>query len=352
MGTPWYATREALASAADIKATAQAAPTLDRLLRSATESVNAQLVRPLGLWPTVVTYTFDWPPDPRSRAYRLWLDERTLIELTGATSGGRTLDVADLRLYPDTGPPYTAIETYRGGNTVFGGGPSPQGDLVIAGLGGFRNDTEAAGTIATGFSVSANQITVDAPAAAALGVGDLLQAGTERMIVTNRGASVTGQTVGAPGLTAQNNSQQLAVASGAAFAAGETLLLGAERVRVREIAGNTLIVVRAVDGTALAAHAAGEDVFAYRTLTVARAALGTTAAAHIGGDALLRWVPPALSTELCLAEALNSGQQVLSAYARVIGTGEAAQEYTGRGLKDIRADARRALGRRSRLTAV
>lgn len=353
MGTPWYATREQLAEAADIKASASAARTLDSLLRSATENVNGQLVRPLGMWPTVVTWSFDWPADPRSRAWRLWLDERTLISVDSASTGGNALDVSELLLYPQIGPPYTAIETNRGGALAFGGGSTPQGDIVIGGVGGYRNDEEPAGQLAAAVvSTAAVSITVDAAGSAALGVGDLIRIGTERLILTGRAVNTTGVDVAGAGLTANNNSQQLAVADGTAFATGERLLLGAERVQVTEIAGNTLIVKRAVDGSTLAAHPAGEDIFGYRTFVAERGALGTTATTHLISTAIERWVPQALATELCLAEALNSGQQRLSAYARVSGSGDAQRELVGRGLKDIRDDARRALGRRSRVTAV
>lgn len=340
-----------LAEAADIKASAGAASVLDGLLRQATQNVDGQLVRPNGLYPTVVTWSFDWPSGPRSRAWRLWLDERTLISLTSATSGGVTLDPAQLLPYPQGGPPYTAIETYRGGDTIWGGGESPQNDITITGVGGYRNDEQTAGTLATALpDATGTSVEVSGAASALIGVGDLLRIGGERMIVTNRTVADSGQDLAA-GLTAQNNATALTVSNTSGFGYGERLLVDGERMIIEDITPTTLIVRRAT-GTALEAHSIGATVYAYRTLIVERGALGTTAAAHSQGDTVVRWVPPALATELCLAEALNTGQQRLSAYARVAGSGESQREYIGRGLKDIRADARRALGRRSRMTAV
>lgn len=341
-----------LAEAADTKPSAASARALNAILASATESVNSLLVRPLGLYPTVATYTFDWPADPRSRGYRLWLDERTLISLTAATSGGTALDVADLRPYPLVGPPYTAIETDRGSNTIFGGGATPQGDITVTGLWGYRNDEATAGALTGPVDAVTDAIPVDGEAAADIGVGDLLRIGTERVIVESRSWAATTDIVAGGGLMAQNNARAVTVADGTAYGAGETLLIGEERMRVLDIVGNRLIVERAVAGSVLQAHTAGEIIYASRLLLVRRAALGTTAAAHLTGATVVRWVPPALARELCVAEALNTGAQRLSAYARVAGTGDAQREAIGRGLKDIRADARRQLGRRSRLTAV
>jgi hypothetical protein len=341
-----------LAEAASTKPSAASARALNAILASATESVNSLLVRPLGLYPTVTTYTFDWPPEPRSRGYRLWLEERTLISLTAATSGGAALDVADLRPYPLAGPPYHAIETNRGGNTIFGGGATPQGDISITGVWGYRNDETTPGVLTASVDAITDAIPVDGEAAAEIGVGDLLRLGTERVIVESRSWSTTGETVAVGGLVAQNSARSVTVVDSSAFGAGETILIGEERMRVTDIVGSRLIVERAAYGSVLQAHTAGDTIYASRLLLVRRGALGTTAAAHLAGDDVVMWVPPPLARELCLAEALNTGQQRLAAYARVAGTGDAQREAVGRGLKDIRTDARRQLGRRSRVTAV
>ncbi len=348
MGTPWYATRGMLARAADTQPTAAAGRELDSLLASATRSVNSLLVRPFGMWPTVATYSFDFPSRPSSRSWRLWLAERTLISLTSATSAGNSVTLLP---YPLAGPPYTSLELDRAGSGVLGGGDSSQGDVQVTGVWGYRNDEAAAGALTAGVNASVTALPVSAATAAAADVGDLLRVGAERVIVTGRTWVATGETVPVAGLAARNNDTSLAVASGAGFAPGETLLIGGERVIVQDVAGNTLLISRAA-GTQLEAHASGAAIYASRSLEVERGALGTTAATHLNGDAVMRWLPDPLATELCLAEALNTGAQRLSAYARTAGTGEAQQEMIGRALADIRRDARRALGRRSRVTAV
>ena len=135
---------------------------------------------------------------------------------------------------------------------------------------------------------------------------------------------------------------------------GETILIGSERMRIDDIAGNNLIVTRAWDGTALAAHSlgAGSPLYGLRTFTIARGVLGSTAAAHTSADPVYAHEFPALINELTIAEAIVMIEQAASGYARVIGAGPNAREATGKGLDDIREQAMQAYGRRNRTAAI
>ncbi|MBH1939043.1 hypothetical protein I5Q34_33110, partial [Streptomyces sp. AV19] len=113
-----------------------------------------------------------------------------------------------------------------------------------------------------------------------------------------------------------------------------------------------LTVKRAWDGSVLAAHAANADIYTPRTLTVTRGALGTTAAAMSAGDDVYRWDPPGPVRELTVAEALTSLLQGQSGYARVVGSGEAQREASGRGLRDLRESVYTSHGRKARTRAV
>jgi hypothetical protein len=130
------------------------------------------------------------------------------------------------------------------------------------------------------------------------------------------------------------------------------LLIDSERMRIDDIAGNTLIVTRAWDGSTIAAHTAGATIYAPRTLTVARGALGTTAAAHGSGSTVYRWDAPGPVRQLCVAEALTDLLQGRSGYARTAGAGENEREATGRGLKDLRDRAYTSHGRKGRVRSV
>ena len=132
--------------------------------------------------------------------------------------------------------------------------------------------------------------------------------------------------------------------------AGEVVTMDSERMKIISISGNDTTVKRAWDGSTLAAHSSGINVFAPRTLTVERDAVGTTAATHSDSAVLTKNVPPAPITSLCVAEALVLFQQEQSAYGRTVGSGDSQREARGAGLKDARKMA--GVYKRGRLVAV
>lgn len=339
MARPWYATREQIKTALDSADTRSNAD-VDRAAASATEDVDALCHRVF--WPRAAARTFDWPNGAQTGApsWQLWLDRHDLISLTAASSGGETLSTGDVLLRPDDGPPFTRVELDRSSTASFGGGDTPQRDITLTGLWGYRNDETPAGALAAAVaSTTATSVTVTD--SAAVGIGALLRVGAERMIVTGKTMASTGQT---GSLAADDTARTLTVTDGTAFAPGETLLLDAERVTVDDIAGNTLVVRRAQDGTALAAHT-GATIYAPRTLTVERGAGGTTAAEHDSAAALVVWQPPPLVHELALALAVTTVMQTRAGYARTAGTGDQQRETTGRGVAEARKRCRAAHGR-------
>jgi hypothetical protein len=133
---------------------------------------------------------------------------------------------------------------------------------------------------------------------------------------------------------------------------GETILIDSERMLVVDVAGLIITVQRASEGSVLATHAANADIYAPRTLTVSRAALGTSAATHADTTAITRHEVPALIAEFATALALNTLLQRSSGYARMSGSGDNAQEYTGRSIRDIQSDAEQTYGRIGRISAI
>lgn len=353
MTTPFYATREEIKAELDVKETARSNARIDRALADATDAVDGLTHRVF--YPVQDTRKMDWPPRAGATPWILRLDANELISVTSLTSGGATIAPGDylLRRADDKAePPYTRIEINLGSDASFGGGDTYQQDIVITGLFGFRNDETTLGTVTEALDASETGVDVDAATSAAVGVGSLLRIDDERVIVTGRAQLDTGQTLGGSGLTNQNNSVTVTVQSGAAFAAGETILIDGERMRVDEIAGNTLVVTRAWDGSTIAAHSAGATIYAPRTLTVQRAALGTTAASHLSGAAVNRWDAPGPVRQLCIAEALTDLLQGRSGYARTAGSGENERETSGRGLKDLRDRVSTSHGRKARMRSV
>lgn len=344
---PWYATREAVKAALDVKETARSNRRVDAALEAASRLIEGRLNRIF--YPWTGTRYFDWPSPHRSRSWRLWLDQHELISLTSLTAGGVAIDPGDVVLYPTGGPPYNRIEVSLDSSAAFSSGGTHQHAVAITGTFGYRADEAAAGTLAGAVDASAAVVVVSD--STAVGVGDVIRVGGERMLVTGRSMTGTGEFL-AEDLTAQASATSVTVTDGSVFADDETILIDGERMLITDIADNVLTVKRAFDGSVLAAHSAGAEVHAPRALTVERGALGTAAAAHAGGAAVARHVPPGPVQALCVALALSQLLQEQAGYARTAGSGEAQREVSGRGVHALWRDAVVACGRRARVRAV
>jgi hypothetical protein len=326
-GTPWYATREQAMNALDFTESARTRIRVDRALASATDIVRGQLKR--DFWPVQATRYWPWPVPGRTSTWRLWLDQDELISLDTLVSGGTTIATGDYLLEPaNDGPPYDRIEINLGSDASFESGPlTDQRSIAATGLFGYTDDAADAGTIAE--ALDDVETGVDVSDSASIGVGDLIKVDNERMVVTGKQLLDTGQTVATGGIDNQRGTTALPVSSGAAFTVDEQIVVDSERMRIADIAGNTLVVERAVNGSVIAAHTATTAVYAYRTLTVTRGVLGTDPAAHNNGSAISRWVPPALVTSYCLAEALNIIEQDPTGWARMAGSGDHQRVMSG-----------------------
>lgn len=353
MTTPFYATREEVKAELDVKETARSNARIDRALADATEAVHGLTHRIF--YPVLATRRFDWPPRQGATPWILRLDSNEIISVASLASGDVSIAADDylLRRADDLDePPYTRIELDLNSSASFGQGDTYQQDIAVNALYGYRNDETPAGTIAEALDATETGVDVDAATAATVGVGSLLRIDSERAVVTGRSLLYTGQTLGGTGLTNQNSAVVVTVADGTGFAAGETIAIDGERMLVEDIAGDTLIVRRAWDGSTIAAHTATTAIFAPRTLTVERGALGTTAATHTSGTAVVRWVAPGSVRQLCLAEALTDLLQGRSGYARTAGSGENERETSGKGLADLRARVYTSHGRKARMRSV
>jgi hypothetical protein len=358
MTTHFLASRESVKIALDAPSTARADAHLDRTLAAVTGLIENTILH-RSFAPTTATRFFDWPNETqRSRSWRLWLDHNEVISVATLTAGGTVIPASDYFLEPvNDGPPYTAIEINLGSTgtssfstSSFAGSDTHQRAVQVDGVFGHSATETPAGALAAAVATTtATSITVDTPGL--VGVGHVLRVGTERMIVTERTWSDTTQNVGGP-LVDQNSDVTIAVTDGTAFLAGETILIDSERMLITDVAGNTLTVKRAWDGSVLAAHSTGADVFHSDTLTVTRGALGTTAVTHLLADPIVRHVVPELVESLAIAEAITIGQNDQAGWARTIGQGDGQREAAGRNLKALRQDVRNAYGRTNRHRAI
>ncbi len=351
---PTYATRERVKQAADIKLTARNNWQVDDAIEAASESVEGLLHRVF--YPTVATHYFDWPNFQYAYPWRLWLDNKELADVTAnvpvVTSGGVVIPAPACNFEPvNSGPPYTSLELRRDMPYSFGVGQTPQRDIGIAGTFGFWTKTGPAGTLAANLTDTTGT-TATVSSGALLGVGDNFLIGSERLLVVDKGMTSTGQTQQGSGAgTAQKADNVLAVADGTLFAEQEVLLLDGERMLVTDIAGNSLIVERAWDGTPLQTHS-GAAVYASRRLTVVRGILGTTAATHSSGAAVSVAIVPGLVRELAEAEAIVAVAQQVGAYAATQGDGQSKVAKIAAGLPDLRDRCYTAYGRKARKRVV
>jgi hypothetical protein len=347
----WYVNRETVKAALDIKQTARRDAQVDRACGTATRMVRGCLHRDFVPW--LGTKYFDWPDLQGSSSWRVWLDEHEAISLTALVAGGVTIDPADYFLEPvNNGPPYDRIEIDLSSAAAFDVGSTHQRDIAATGLWGFDNVTEPAGALAEALDDS--ETAVDVTDSALAGVGDLLGVGDEHLDVTGKAMKDTGVDIDTGGdLTANKAdvSVLLSTTTGAPVV-GEIILIDSERMRAVDLAGSTLTVERAADGSTLAAHAAGASIYAPRTLTVLRGARGSTAASHSDASALARQVFPGPVRDLALAYAVNQLLQETAGYAREVGSGDNQREASGRGVKELERAARRACGRSLRTLAV
>ncbi|MDJ0460585.1 hypothetical protein [Streptomyces sp. H27-C3] len=352
-----YATREDVMRAPDSKGTARNAGQIDRALTSASRGVDS--LCHLAFAPQTDTRRFDYPGSQFARPWRLWLDSNTLISVTSLVSGGVTIGPDDYflrRSDQGSAPPYTHIEIDLDSSAAFSSGDTHQQATVITGLFGYSNDETTAGTLTAPVStLTATAVSVTGAASALVGVGSVLRLGIERLLVTGRSMGDTGQNLGGAGLTVQNNSVSLTVTDGTAYAVDETLLIDSERMLIVDIAGNQLTVKRAWDGSVLAAHSAGADIYAPRTLTVTRGALGTTPATHASDALVYRWDPPGLVRDLTIAEAIGRLTNEQAGYAKTRKTGDGGtseKAMDGTALAGLRQQVYAAHGRKARTRAI
>lgn len=348
MVQPWYVTREEVMAAVDVPEAARSIAQVDRAIGTASRLIEQPDLTNRVFYPEVATVAFDWPTGP-VLPWRLWIDRRAqLIQLHAATSGGATVDLADVVL-PTSGPPYACVELDADGG-YWSAGAGTQRAITLTGLWGYRLDEHVVGQLtAPAAGTLTGGLFVDVTAAAGVGVGSLLRVDEERMQVIGRRMIATGQTLTAT-LDDDRGATLVQLADASGFAPGETVLVDGERLAVDDVTDTALIVRRADGGSTLTGHPAGTAVYAPRRLAVNRAQLGTTIAGHAAGTPVAVHLVPDPVRDLALAEALVQLGREQSGMVRTIGSGESVRGAPGGDIRDVR-DRVRSRYRRSRRTA-
>lgn len=352
-----YATREQVLAGPEVSHSAYAAGMIDSKILSASDSIDRTLRR--RFYPERRTVLFDWPQTRSTPTWQIDLDAsgNQMISLEQCLSGDGTNITAScvLRRSDDKQePPYDLLEIDLSTSAAFTAGTTWQRAITVTGLySDDRNtDSSVVDAVLSGAINSSVTSLVLNPTSGVYtpGVLSLVLIDNERIqLLDRRMSAVSGQTTTGTPDDLQSDTL-IGVTSGSAFAAGETILIDSERMKINDIAGNNLIVDRAWDGTALATHASGVQVYALRTFTVARGVLGSTAASHSDAASVYVHEYPPLINELCIAETLLALQRQIGAYGQ--GSPDSSNRRNMSDIADLRERAWIAFANKNRKAAI
>lgn len=302
---PCYCTREQVRRALDIRQASYNSDQIDRAIQSAAETIEEQCQRKF--FPKDGTRFFDWPNYQYAYPWRLWLDQNELAAQPTLVTTGSLLPTpvvipsSGYIMQPiNDGPPFTSIELRRDTNSAFGYNTTPQLDIAITGTFGYWTKTRAAGSLTA--SMGSGDLTVHLADGVSAGVGDILIADTERMIISDMQYIDT--TITYSGLSSASAKDNIVTVPSGQFVPGEVILVDSEWLLVEAVYGTTLVVKRAWGGSVLNAHTGG-TIWAQRLASVLRGQLGTVAAAHSNSAPLSVSEVPGLIRQLSVAEAIN-----------------------------------------------
>lgn len=288
-------------------------------------------------FPYIATNLYRWPPIQIGWSWRLWLDQDLLsvTTLLAAAQDATPTTITHYFLEPQVeGPPYSRIEIDLSQSDAFASGSTPQRSISVLGTWGWSNNTIAAGTLAVAITTT-TATTCQVSDASLIDQGEVLLIGTEAIYVSGRAPTDTTATLNG-NIDSQKSTVTVTVSSGALINVGEVILLDSESMLVQAITGNNLTVIRAWDGSTLAAHTGAVKVYAPRTLTIVRAVNGTTAASHLISVAISKYQAPANVQRVIVADAVSTYQQDQAAWGRTIGAGDMAVPFTSKVLQSYR----------------
>lgn len=320
--TRWYCSREAVKAAVGI-AGARQNKVIDRNIEAASEAVELML-RSRGVTsfiPITQTRLYPWP-QYAGRNTILDLDG-DLLAVTALLSEAQdtsptTIAAADYFLEPVNQPPYRRIEIDRSSTSGFAAGDTSQRSISVAGRWAYSENTKTAGTVTSGLAADAAATSFVCSNSSLIDVGDTLLIETEQVFVSERSTVDVGKNLAA-GLNQDIGGVTVTMEAAHGILAGEVILVDSEKMYVEDVTGVTLTVIRQWDGTQLAAHSNGADVYVYRTLTIVRGVNGTTAATHANSTAISKYAPPAPIVQYCIAETVLRMKQGESGWTGQMG---------------------------------
>ena len=350
----WYVSREAVKSSANI-AGVDLHPVIDAIIEAKSREIERHTRRIF--IPKTQTRLFRYPQREGVRSWQLDLDEDlqsvTTLQTKAQDSSPTSISSSDFFTEPvNTGPPFHTIEIDLSTTAAFEGGDTSQRSIAVAGSWGFSADTRSVGTVASGLDSDAAATSMVVSNASLIDVGETLLIDSEQIFVSERSAADVGKNISDASVTADLADVTITMEASHGLLAGEVIRIDSEKMFIESVSTNDLTVIRAYDGSVLAAHSNGADVFHFRTLTIERGANGTTAASHTDATAISKYEPPFDVRELVKAETILHMKQDQATWARVVGAGESVTEVTSRGINRLRDAVIPFRKRRLRVTAI
>lgn len=240
-----------------------------------------------------------------------------LLQVNQVLNNGFEIIAANYELHPlnrcwENGP-YTRIYSeYAGWD---------DDDIRVTGLWGKWLQPEGLGIDVTQL---VNATTIAVTDGSMLSIGLVLSLEDEQQLVTGLGSPTVITAQLAADIT--NADEEIIIDDGTEVHEGEVIQISTEKMQVRMIAGNTLVVARGWSGTTRQAHAENAAVSVYRTFTVERGVNGTVAAAH-DNQVLSRYVPPEDINWLCRQIAGLMHMKAKSNFAGKVGNAEMGETF-------------------------
>lgn len=333
----WYASLEAVKRAGNIVGDdrdAQVGSTIEAASREFDRSTRRYFI------PRTETRLYRWTN--RSGIGRvLWLDQGlisiTTLQTKAQNSSPTTIAAADFFLEPNnSGPPYNRIEIDISSTSAFEAGDTPQRSISVLGSWGYKADTLSTGTVSSGLAASSTSTSMVCSNASLIDVGETLLIESEQIFISDRSFAALGSVlINDASVTKAKDNNTITLDGSHGVLQGEVVRLESEQMLVQRVSGNDIIVIRAYNGSLLAAHANDTAVHINRTLAIERGINGTTAATHANATAISKYEPPSDVVRLILAQALATYAQNGAQWSRSVGTGDGAQEFTSKDLASL-----------------
>ena len=326
----WYISRERFKIAAGITG-GQFNDGVERVIEAASRDIERWTRR--HFIPKTQTRLYRWPQRRPGLATVLWVDQDllsvTTLQTKAQNSSPTTISSSDYFLEPYNPEPdgnsrYNRIEIDESSTASFESGDTPQRSISVAGSWGWGNETKSSGAIDDSGGISSSDTTLVISDASKVDVGDTLLIDSEQIFVSDRSFAARGSILLDMGsdLAAVNNTVTVTLDSSHGIVAGEVIRIGSEQMYVVSVSTNDLTVIRAWDGSVLAAHSNNAAIHVNRTLTIERGVNGTTAASHSDDASISKYTPDNDVARWCLAEALSTYHQENAGWARTTsGTG-------------------------------